>query len=263
MLIQFSVILAFSTLFIASIFDVKSQKGDVPEIILYTGLGGGIILHTVHAIINWNTTPILWSLSAGLAMLAYGYFAYRKGMWGGADMFGIAILGFSTSYFFGLLGTLDLLVNAMGAGFLYALAFGMIGGLKSSEVRKDFLIRVKKKNWQLILFLVFGGTISTIAYLRNLNGLRFFLIYSGMVIVYYFIESVEEKLMVREVEASEVEEGDVLAEGEIKGVTEDELEELEGPVKLKKGIRFMPVFPTAIAMTASGISLLQYLTGLF
>jgi len=69
--------------------------------------------------------------------------------------------------------------------------------------------------------------------------------------------------MVREVEASEVEEGDVLAEGEIKGVTEEDLEELEGTVKLKKGIRFMPVFPAAIAMTAAGISLLQYLTGLF
>jgi hypothetical protein len=150
----------------------------------------------------------------------------------------------------------------MGAGFFYALSFGTIGGLRSQEVREDFTARIKRKNWQLILFLLLGGTVSSIAYIRGLNGLRFFLLYSGMVIIYYFMESVEEKLMVREIEASEVEEGDVLADGEIKGVTEKELEELDGTVKLKKGIRFMPVFPTAIVMTASGISLLQYLTGI-
>jgi hypothetical protein len=262
MLIQFSVILAFSTLFVASVFDVKSSKGDVPEIILYIGLVGGVVLHGLHSLITSNTTPIVWSLVAGLATLGYGYFAYRKGMWGGADMFGIAILGFSTSYFFGVMGTLDLLINMMGAGFFYALGFGLIGGLRSKSVRDDFIKRVQHKNWQILLFLILGAIISTLANVRGLNGMRFFLFYSGMVIVYYFMESVEQKLMVREVKASEVEEGDVLAEGEIKGVTQDDLDQLEDKVKLKKGIRFMPVFPAAIAMTAAGISLLTYLTGI-
>jgi len=69
--------------------------------------------------------------------------------------------------------------------------------------------------------------------------------------------------MVKTVDASQVEAGDVLAEGEIRGVEEDELEDLEGEVKLKEGLRFMPVFPAAMILTFYGVSLLQIMVQLF
>jgi len=54
-----------------------------------------------------------------------------------------------------------------------------------------------------------------------------------------------------------------LAEGEIKGITEEELDQLEGEVKLKEGLRFMPVFPVAMVLTFYGFSLLTLMTQIF
>lgn len=263
MFIQFAVIIAFSTLFIASIFDVRSQKGDVPEIILFTGIGAGLLLHIMHSIVNWSTSAIVWSLGAGLAFGLYGYFAYRRGMWGGADFLGLLILGVSTPYFLGLIGLFDLIVNTMMTGFLYAVAFGAYGGLKSESVRNDFIQRVKNERKYIALGLLATAIFSAFAYTQGLNGIIYFFAFSFMILLYYFMTSVEEKMMVKTVDASEVEEGDVLAEGEIKGVEEKELEDLEGDVKLKRGIRFMPVFPVGLALTVAGVSVLRFMIALF
>ena len=263
MIIDFSVIFAFSSLFIASIFDVKSLKGDVPEIILYTGIASGLVLHIIYSLINSTFTPILYSLVTGLLLGAYGYFAYRKGMWGGADFLGLVILGVSTPYFLGVMGTLDLIVNVMMVGFLYAAGFGFYRGLKSSTARKDFISRLKDSRKVVFGGLLGSAAFSIFAYSQGLNGLLYFLSFSFMILLYYFMMSVEENLLVQKVDASEVEVGDVLAEGEIRGVEEEDLEELEGEVKLKEGIRFMPVFPVGLMLTVYGISFLELLIQVF
>lgn len=263
MFIQFSVIIAFSTLFIASVFDVKSQKGDVPEIILFTGIASGLTLHLIYSIVNWSSSAITWSLGAGFAFGLYGYFAYRRGMWGGADFLGLLILGVSTPYFLGVIGIFDLIVNTMMTGFLYAAGFGIYGGVKSEEVRQDFRQRVREEKKYIGAGLLLTAVFSSFAYSQGLNGFLYFGAFSFMIFLYYFMTSVEEKMMVRTVDASKVEEGDVLAEGEIKGVEAEELEGLEGDVELKKGIRFMPVFPVGLALTVAGVSVLRFLVGVF
>ncbi len=263
MFIQFAVITAFSTLFIASIFDVKSQKGDVPEIILFTGVGAGLLLHIIYSLVNWSSSAILWSVGTGLAFGLYGFFAYKRGMWGGADFLGLLILGVSTPYFLGVIGVFDLIVNTMMTGFLYATAFGIFGGLKSNNVREDFIERLKTEKKYVLAGLSATALFSAFAYTQGLNGILYFALFSFMIFIYIFMTSVEEKMMVKTVDASEVEEGDVLAEGEIKGVTKEELEELEGEVKLKKGIRFMPVFPVGLALTVAGVSVLSFMITLF
>lgn len=263
MIIDFSVIFAFSTLFVASIFDVRSQKGDVPEIILYVGVASGLILHIIYSLTNSTFTPILYSLVAGLLLGAYGYFAYRKGMWGGADFLGLLILGVSTPYFLGVMGVFDLIVNVMMVGFLYAAGFGFYRGLKSNTAREDFISRLKESRKVVFGGLLGSAAFSIFAYSQGLNGLLYFLSFSFMIFLYYFMVSVEENLLVQKVDASEVEVGDVLAEGEIRGVEEEDLEELEGEVKLKEGIRFMPVFPIGLVLTVYGISFLELLVQVF
>lgn len=172
-------------------------------------------------------------------------------------MLGISVLGFSTPYFLGATGLMDLLVNTMMVGFVYALGFGLIKGLKSSVVRTEFIAKVKESKLQIAGFLGLGLGFAVFSSSQGLNGTLFLAFYTFMVLIYYFMQSVEDELMVMEVDASEVEVGDVLAEGEIKGIEEDELEELEGTVKLKEGIRFMPVFPAALALTVAGFSVMQ------
>jgi len=263
MLLEFSAIISFSLLFIASIFDVKSLKGDVPEIFLFGGIATGILFHLAYSIKTWSLNPILWSLGTSLALTAYGYFAYRKGMWGGADMLGISVLGFSTPYLLGPVGIMDLIVNTMGVGFVYALGYSIFGGLKSSKVRTSFYQNLKNKKYQSFGLVLIGLLFSVYSSFNGVNGEIFFALYLFMILAYYFTQSVEDELMVKTVDASQVEVGDVLAEGEIRGVKEEELEELEGEVKLKEGLRFMPVFPAAMVLTFYGISLLQIMTQLF
>ena len=263
MIIHFSVIIAFSTLFIASVFDVKSMKGDVPEIILYTGIASGLFLHAVYSVINWTTTPIIYSIVTGLAFGFYGFFAYRKGMWGGADFLGLVILGVSTSYFLKITGIFDLIINVMMIGFLYASGFGILKGLRSEKVREDFFNRLKKSRRIVLLAIGASAGFSIFASTQGLNGYLYFAAFAGMTILYFFMTSVEENLLVKTVDASKVEEGDVLAEGEIKGVEKEDLQELEGEVQLKEGIRFMPVFPAGLALTVYGVSFLQLMIQVF
>ncbi|MFO7793561.1 MAG: hypothetical protein R6V35_01135, partial [Candidatus Nanohaloarchaea archaeon] len=163
----------------------------------------------------------------------------------------------------GVIGIFDLIVNTMMTGFLYATVFGIYGGLKSGDVRDDFVQRMKDEKKYIALGLSATLIFSVFAYSQGLNGIVYFLSFSFMIFLYYFMTSVEEKMMVRTVDASKVEEGDVLAEGEIKGVEKEELDELEGDVQLKKGIRFMPVFPVGLALTVAGVSVLRFMIGLF
>ena len=260
MILEFSAITAFSLLFIASIFDVKSLKGDVPEIFLLAGITTGILFHLAYSIKTRTLQPILWSSVTGLLLTGYGYFAYRKGMWGGADMLGISVLGFSTPYILGIVGIMDLIVNIMGVGFVYALGYGIIGGLRTPEVRADFLENLKKDKLKASTLMLVGLAFSIYATINGANGEIFFPLYAFMVLTYYFTQSVEDRLMVKTVDASQVEPGDVLAGGEIKGIKEEEIEELEGKVEIKEGLRFMPVFPVAMILTFYGFSLLQLMT---
>jgi len=263
MILEFSAIISFSLLFIASIFDVKSLKGDVPEIFLFGGITTGIIFHLIYSIQAWSINPLLWSLGTGLSLTAYGYFAYRRGMWGGADMLGISVLGFSTPYLLGPVGLMDLIVNIMGVGFVYALGYSMVGGLKSPEVRADFKENLVNDKFKASALIFAGFAFSVYSSFNGARGEVFFPLYLFMILTYYFTKSVEDHLMVKTMDASQVEVGDVLAEGEIKGITEEELDQLEGEVKLKEGLRFMPVFPVAMVLTFYGFSLLTLMTQIF
>lgn len=259
MLIQISVILGFSTLLIASIFDVRSQKGDVPEIVLYAGVISGIVIHLIHSLIVWDLNPILWSFVSSTLLFIYGYISYRKGMWGGADMLGLIILGSTSAYYLKLSGSLNLLLNFMLVGFVYALVFGFYHGFKSKEIRKDFIQRLQSRKKILGLSSIGIILLTLLGLHQGFVGLIYPTMLGFMILTYFFMKSVEEVGMTMTVKASEVEKGDVLADGEIKGISEDEIENLEGEVEIKEGIRFMPVFPVSLALTVAGFSLLEYL----
>ncbi|EHK01335.1 hypothetical protein HRED_00391 [Candidatus Haloredivivus sp. G17] len=308
MLIQFSVILAFSTLFIASIFDVKSQKGDVPASVLFLGILGGLTLHALQSLNTGSIEPLYISIMGGLGFTAYGFISYVLDMWGGADMLGISVLGFSTSYFLiessGVIGLLDLFINMMAVAFIYALIFGGVKGLNSRDTRKSFIKDLKQKKSKVMLLATPGLIFPA---LMNFNtGLTMFVLYEFMVLVYFFFQSVESEVMSKEIDVEELEVGDVVSfegiemhdwkvknligisiekakskipEGrindslamiqnrygysEIVGLTEEGLEEIRDSdtekVEIKEGIRFMPVFPLALAITVYGISVMMFL----
>ncbi|MFP4038445.1 MAG: hypothetical protein ACLFTA_01530 [Candidatus Nanohaloarchaea archaeon] len=308
MLIEASAFLGFISLGIASVYDLKSEKGDVPASILLFGIASGLILHLTHSIIVKNPEAFYTSILVGSVFTAYGFISYIMDMWGGADMLGISVLGFSSTYFLiqmnGILGVIDLFINMMAVAFVYALLFGAVKGLKDQKTRKSFKEKLGQ-NKLIAGFLVGIGFFFPIAMNGN-TGWIFLSFYEFMVFVYFFFQSVEEEVMTEEISIEELEIGDVVSfEGvdlktwkkpnilgktfsrisetlpesrvkafieflndkygysEIVGLTEEGLETLRNSevekVEVKDGIRFMPVFPVALALTIYGVSVLRFL----
>ena len=145
MLLEFSHILAFSALFINSLFDVFSEKGDVPSEFSLVAIIGGILLHAAYAFNLGSITPFVWLLSIGFVFSLYGWLAYWMGMWGGADALAMTVLGFAAPYSvngIGMVYGFSLFVNIFLVSSVYALIFTGYKALRSEALRTAFLNRL-------------------------------------------------------------------------------------------------------------------------
>ncbi|MFB6147902.1 MAG: hypothetical protein ABEJ66_03385, partial [Candidatus Nanohaloarchaea archaeon] len=77
MFVIFSHLVAFSSLFIAAVSDLKTT--DVPDIFGFAGVIGGVALHAAAAYTSGSLEPLLWSLGAGLVFSLYGWGLYLLG----------------------------------------------------------------------------------------------------------------------------------------------------------------------------------------
>lgn len=279
MLIVLSHALAFSTLFLAAVFDLKTTE--VPDPISIVGVVGGIILHfmaSLSAGFNLNTLlnvslifqnpatwlqalgdPLLWCLGVGTAFSIYGWGVYFLGMWGGADAFAMSVLGFAAPYSIaglGLLHGVDLFLNIMIAGFLYTILFAFYQAAKRPEIWKDTWNQIKEQERRISAEIAGAGLLGFIGeYTGSFNGLFYFGFFVLLIFLYRFLKNIQDSLLSTEVAVSELEGGEVLASeeeegGKIVGITEDEIKELDQEtVEIREGIRFIPVFPVALVMT--------------
>jgi len=279
MLIVLSHALAFSTLFLAAVFDLKTTE--VPDPISIVGMVGGILLHfmaSLSAGFNINTLlnvslifqnpaiwlqalgdPLLWCLGVGTAFSIYGWSIYFLGMWGGADAFAMSVLGFAAPYSIaglGLVHGVDLFLNIMIAGFLYTILFAFYQAAKRPEIWKDTWNQIKEQERRISAEIAGAGLLGFIGeYTGSFNGLFYFGFFVLLIFLYRFLKNIQDSLLSTEVAVSELEGGEVLASeeeegGKIVGITEDEIKELDKEtVEIREGIRFIPVFPIALVMT--------------
>ncbi|MFB6204180.1 MAG: hypothetical protein ABEJ75_00885 [Candidatus Nanohaloarchaea archaeon] len=301
MLLVLSHLLAFSTLFVASLFDLDTT--DVPDIFAVTGTAGGILLHAVYsyssgamspwffyhagidavqvllpflpapvfpAFLGSAGGPLTWSLLAGAVFSLYGWGAYMQGMWGGADAFAMTTLGFAAPFFGnpGILDPVNLFVNVMLVGLGYTLVYGV-----SQVFRKDAwgLVRQEFVENRSRLVLETGGAValSAVLFYQGLSVLPYFLMLEGTVLMYHFFSAVQERIFTREVPVEELEGGEVPAPGQglgdrIVGLRQEEIDELEAEsVEVRRGVPFMPVFPAALLVTMLGYGGVQLILVLF
>jgi len=279
MLIIFSHVLAFSTLFIASISDLKTTE--VPDSVSVIGITGGILLHfmaslsaglSLNSLINLSLLiqnpvtwlqalgdPLLWCLGVGTVFSIYGWVLYFLGMWGGADAFAMSVLGFAAPYSvsgFGFVHGIDLFLNIMIAGFVYTLGFALYKSVKSPEVWQKTWNQIKDQEKRISIEILGAGFLGLIGeYTASFNGLFYFLFFVLLIFLYRFLNNIQERMLSTEVPVSDLEGGEVLAAeekegGKIVGITEEEIEELDKEtVEIRDGIRFLPVFPVALVMT--------------
>lgn len=257
--------IALCALFINSLYDVLSEKGDVPDLFSIIAIVSGVFLHGVYSWSVGSMNPFLWMVGVGLLMAAYGWVAYWKGLWGGADAMGLTVIGFAAPYAISgpsLTYPIDIFINIMIVGLVYTIGFALYRAFRSegffTSVREKVYedrVRVLLESAGALVFSAYAGSV-------GLNPFSYFTALIGVIFLYRFLKALEDTEMTKTVPVKDLEGGEVVAESGrfIEGISEEEIEELEvDEVEVQEGIRFMPVFPIALLITdvfGGGVTLL-------
>jgi Flp pilus assembly protein protease CpaA len=259
MLVLLSHAAGFASLLMASAYDLKS--GEVPDYVSVIGITAGLILHAGASIQMGSIEPLLWSLGVGIGFSIVGWAAYFLGGWGGADALALGVLGFTAPY--GLSGisagySINLVVNLLLAGLGLTLLWSSYLALKTpKKVLSKSLENLKQDKMRLTAEITVSLFISYIAGRAGLNGFLYGVFFVTMIFLLRFMRAIESEVFKKEKEIAEVEVGEIVEadgmDGLIRGIEEDELEELKESdvetVYVKSGIRFVPVFPIALLLT--------------
>lgn len=255
-------------LFIAAVFDLRSEMGDVPDEFGIIAIAGGILLHAIYSYSISSFTPLIYCLAAGTILSIYGWAAYWKGMWGGADALGLSALGFGAPFLtLSLTGVFtqgfNLFINIVLVSTVYTLIFSAFRAYRTEEFMNKFKDKLREDRNRIALELGLAAVV--FAFFSPLRGALFYSFIAASVFLFRFLKVVEEHAMIEEVDAEDLEGGEVIRENrsdKIKGVSEEEIQDIEGTVNVMHGLRFMPVFPVALILTDFGLSLMPYLIGL-
>ncbi|MFB6174573.1 MAG: hypothetical protein ABEJ87_01185 [Candidatus Nanohalobium sp.] len=268
MYLLLSHLLAFSVLLINSLFDVFSEKGDVPDLPAWIGIGGGLLLHAAYSFQVSSWTPMIWMAVTGLVFAAYGWFAYFQGMWGGADAMGLTVVGFAAPYAMsgpGIMFPLNFLVNMMIIGLLYTIAFAASKAYSSEGFMGRVRGRISGDRLKIVLEIIGASALAGYVSYMGMNPYTYFASLLLVIFLYPFLKVLEDTEMTKTVAVEDLEGGEVVADqGDvIEGITEEEIDDLDtDEVEVKEGIRFMPVFPVALLLTdmiGAGVPLLLHL----
>lgn len=262
MLLIFSHILAFSVLFINSLFDVFNNH-DVPDFFGIIGILGGLLLHAGASYQSSSLEPLIWCLGIGAVFSAYGWIAYWKGMWGGADAMMLSALGFMTpgpvSGAFSITYVLDLITNFMISAITVTITYSLYKFIDQKGDFKTLLNSFKEDEKVLSAVMLLGGGVGFLLNSQGSNGLLFFSIVISFAFIYEFLQLVEEEYMVTVKSPEEVEQGDVPSPNQgfgnkIKGLQEEEVSEVSKDLVVRTGVPFIPVFLLTVLLTDLTVS---------
>lgn len=292
MLLLASHIIAGISLTVASIYDLKTSE--VPDHVTLTAIISGLFLHGLASYqvgIDFSQLaqfsilfsdpifyfqslgdPLMFSIAVGTVFTLYGWILYFAGMWGGADAMAMSALGFAAptavnSFTLGY--SVNLFLNILFAGFIYSIAFSVFIGWREkvfSKYRKK--IREDRKN--LVLQIIAAGFISGVfVFLPAASPFIYFGFLVLMIFLYPYLQLVQES-MSKKVPADQVEEGEIVAlesggGRRIKGITQEEIENLDEDVEVVEGVRFIPVFLLGLLITdlfGAGFELIQLIISL-
>ncbi len=281
MLIAASHAVAFIVLSVAAVFDLKTTE--VPDTVSIIGVVAGLGLHLLASIpqMNFSTItsagillsdpfiwiqafgdPLIWSLGAGAVFSLYGWGLYFLKMWGGADAFAMSVLGFAAPYAIsgtGISFGLSIFLNILFLGMIYSLGYAVYKSRGTNALSKTWKM-VRQQEKRISLEIMFAGALSAMMSISGFYvSLLYFTILLSLIFLYRYLKVIQDDLMTKELQVSDLEPGDVLDDseeqgGKVKGITEEEIKSIDKEkVKIKTGIRFIPVFPVALLLTELGV----------
>ncbi|MEM5853062.1 MAG: prepilin peptidase [Candidatus Aenigmatarchaeota archaeon] len=271
-LLSFYISLIFSS--IAAAFDVKITPTEIPDEIPHAMIAIALILAFIKCLFDLSLVALLESLLYGLALLAFGFLMYKIGQWGGGDAKLLAAIGFFSPLISPLVKNLHFpfalsyLLNVFVVGAAYMIAYAIILGFINKSIFNNFKKNLKSSSRLLLfslslLFLVFSFSnlflFSFFSFPINLNSiflnsLLLVIVTTSLILLWFFVKTVEEVAFKRKIPVSKLKVGDVLMESKVwEGITEEELKKIKKSGKkfvwIKEGVRFAPTFPLALLST--------------
>lgn len=249
-----SILIALFLSVIAGLWDLFTTE--VPdEIPLLIAVSGIFFIY-----ISGSMPMLFGSLIIGTIVLAIGYLLYKKGHWGGADAFMLAAISYAIPILNARIFIFDFIPNLLIVGTAYIVIYAIFLGIKYKYIW-NFYVKDLKKNYKYVIgipamFLAFILLLifMTVGYMP-VDYMPLFKIFGLIVFVTLFWrygKVIENRIFRREVSPSELKAGDVLENMIWRGLTEEEVKKLRRTKKkyiVKEGVRFVPAFPLALAIT--------------
>lgn len=254
---------------LAGIVDLKTTE--IPDWIPHTMIGMGIAGNAAISILTGSYESIGLSLAFGIGFLAFGFFLYYTGQWGGGDAKILSSIGFllpqlsiNKSIFPFPLG---FFFNVFFVGAVYMIGYTIILALSNKKIIENFLWRLKGSVKELVYLTVSIVAIIALAGFLAIKKLEFIelnqIAFFGssilgisifMFLLWKLTKSVEEVGFKRRIRISQLKEGDVLEDSKIwEGLSKKEVEKIKkskrGYVIIKEGVRFAPTFFLALLAT--------------
>lgn len=237
---------------IAGLWDLKTTE--VPDEIPYVMTSVGLAFWYASSLMSGNYSLFMISLLVGIVLTFLGVIIYKSGQWGGADSALLVAIGIMVPVWNGNILMPAYIVNFLFVSLIYMLIYTIILGIMHREVlvelRKD--LTTNSKFLLVMLGLMAAGTI----YFRfDISFIWIASVIIGLFIFLRYAKIVESRLFKKMVPISKLKEGDVLETMIWRGLTKEEVIDLQRKRKnesvvVKEGVRFVPVFAITLLITA-------------
>nr|EGQ39639.1 MAG: hypothetical protein J07AB56_03670 [Candidatus Nanosalinarum sp. J07AB56] len=264
---------AFGALFVASLFDL--DYGEVPDSVLVSGVFASVVFAAAQSLsatdgmsvlsllaspgsVSMSAVigdPLVISVVAGLLCFVYGWSAYLAGVWGGADALALAVIGFGATVPLGgsmVVHVVGLCASLLLAVVVYTSLFALWKAVGTPGVYRDVLRSLRERRWWCVAGAGLGA--GALPLVSGWRGVVLGILMATWVPLYSLLQSVQEKALSREVPVGDLEGGEVVeapgTDSRIRGISKQEIGELESDtVHVKSGVRLLPAFPVAVAIT--------------
>ncbi len=255
-------VLSLTVLLIASYTDLR--KREVPDWISYGFVFAALGIRLLYSIYNKQADFFIFGLMGFLAMFLLASLLYYAKQWGGGDakilmglgaVFGLNISDHLSYLVFGIFFALLIFIGSI-YGIIFSIYLALKNKFKFEKAFKSHLNGFKSLVWFAGIFFAVG-ILSLIKY-SELTFLLFAVSTTFFVGIFSFIlvKSVEDSCLFQKVKASQLSEGDWVAEtirlnGKIiikkdnLGITNEQINKLKHYKKLiliKNGMPFIPAF---------------------
>lgn len=248
------VLLALAGSALAGIWDLKTTE--VPDQLPVGMVVIGIGYWVMNWLINSDAYSLGVSLLIGTVLLAAGMLLYKKGQWGGADAWILAAIGYMIPLYGGEIFIVPYLFNFIIVSIVYTVAYAVIIGLLNPSVfayvKKDFAkkskIIISVPAAVFIAILVAATQMPNAAILLT----RLLPLVILLMLFWRYAAVIEKRVFRKKIPTSMLKVGDVLEKSKWTGLTEADVKKIRKQkrfVVIKEGMRFVPVFPIALALT--------------